>query len=262
MQKWDSKYIAWTRIFPNGDETEPNEKGLEFYDKILDLCLENDIEPLVTLSHFEIPMGLVKKYQGFSDPKVIDFFVNYATTVMTRYKDKVKYWLTFNEINFGLLPFGKFITLRIYDENPEEETSEKKDQQFNALHNVFLANAKTVIEGKKINPDFKIGNMIAHLTFYPLSPHPLDLLRVQEFDQFINNYCGDVQVKGEYSYFAKNYLERNNINLEITKEDAKILKEGTVDFYTFSYYMTNCVSHEAGKEMTAGNLMGALKIHS
>lgn len=104
--------------------------------------------------------------------------------------------------------------------------------------------------------------MIAHLTFYPLSPHPQDLLLVQEFDQFINNYCGDVQVKGEYSYFAKNYLERNNINLEITKEDAKILKEGTVDFYTFSYYMTNCVSHEAGKEMTAGNLMGALKIHS
>ena len=251
--------IAWSRIFPNGDEAMPNEKGLAFYDKVIDLCLKHNIEPLITLSHFEIPMGLVKNYGGFSDRRVIDFFVNYATSVMTRYKDKVKYWLTFNEINFGMLPFGKLITLGIYDEDLENQTPEKKQIQYQALHNVFVASAKTVIEGHKINPDFMIGNMIAHITFYPLTPHPQDMLQMQEFDHFMNNYCADVQIFGEYPYFAKKFLENEGIVLEHLEEDAPILKEGTIDYYTFSYYMTNCVSHDDAGEMTLGNLLGGVK---
>ena len=251
--------IAWSRIFPNGNEKSPNEDGLKFYDKIFDLCLKYNIQPLVTLSHFEIPMGLVKKYTGFSHPKVVDFFVNYATTVMNRYKDKVKYWLTFNEVNVGMLPIGKLVCLGMYDQEPDVQTPEKLNEQFKALHNVFLASAKTVIKGKEINPNFKFGTMIAHLTFYPLSPHPQDMVLVQDFDQFMNNYCGDVQVKGEYSYHAKKYLEKNNIDLQIDSKEREILRKGTVDFYSFSYYMSNCVSYKSGQELTLGNLMGGVK---
>ena len=227
--------IAWSRIFPHGDEINPNEKGLEFYDKIFDLCHKYNIEPLVTLSHFEIPIGIVKDYQGFSDRRVIDFFVNYAKTVMFYYKDKVKYWLTFNEINFGLIPLGSLLTLGIYDKNLEIETHEKTVRKFQSLHHVLVASAKAVIEGKKINPDFKIGNMIAHLTYYPLTPNPDDLLLTQEFDSFMNNYCGDVQVFGKYSKTSLNYLNKLNIKIDITEEDEEILKNGTVDFYSFSY---------------------------
>lgn len=251
--------IAWSRIFPHGDEDKPNEKGLEFYDKVIDLLVENDIQPLVTLSHFEIPMGIVKDYNGFTDRRVIDFFVNFATTVMKRYKDKVKYWLTFNEINFGLLPFGGLATLGIHDENPTENTEEKSQRNFQALHNVLVASAKAVIEGKKINPNFKIGNMIAHITYYPLTSHPKDVLLAQDLDMFMNNYCGDVQVFGEYNPLSLKYLENNNIKLQISDEDQKTLKEGVVDFYSFSYYMTNCVSHEQGNETTLGNLLGGVK---
>lgn len=250
--------IAWSRIFPNGDEAEPNEKGLKFYDKIIDLCLKHNIEPLITLSHFEIPMGLINEYDGFSDKRVIGFFVNYATTVMKRYKDKVKYWLTFNEINFGVMEFGSMV---ICGMKPDETLNEKEklNRQFNALHNVFLASAQTVIEGHKINPDFMIGNMIAHITMYPLTPKPEDMLITQHFDNMLNNLCGDVQVKGYYPYFAKQYFTDNDIEIVMTKEDEKLLKDGVVDFYSFSYYMTNCVTSENGHELTAGNLMGGVK---
>lgn len=251
--------IAWSRIFPNGDESEPNEKGLEFYDKVFDECLKHGIQPLVTLSHFEIPMGIVKNYNGFSNPKVIDMFVKYTTTVLNRYQNKVKYWLTFNEINFGLLAFGKRMTLGIMDLQPHIETQEKLQEQFEALHNVFIASAKTVIEGKKINPNFMFGNMIAHITMYPLTPKPQDILLAQKFDNLLNNTCGDVQIKGEYPYFAINYIKSLGVDVSYIEKDKDILKEGTVDFYTFSYYMTNCVSSDNGQEMTAGNLLGGVK---
>lgn len=253
--------IAWSRIFPNGDDLEPNEEGLAFYDSVFDECIKHGIQPLVTLSHFEIPYNIVTKYQGFSDRRVIDMFVKYAVTVMTRYKDKVKYWLTFNEINFATLPFGSLNVLGILDDETTDILNPKDNLQrrFQALHNAFVASAKTVIEGHKINPDFMIGNMIAHMTFYPLTPKPEDVLLVQEWDNMLNNLCGDVQVKGKYPYFAKTYFKKNNVDIQFEDGDEEILKTGTVDFYTFSYYSTNCASTENGKELTAGNLMGGIK---
>ncbi|QIK69563.1 glycoside hydrolase family 1 protein [Erysipelothrix sp. HDW6C] len=245
--------IAWSRIFPNGDDDEPNEAGLQFYDELFDECIKNGIQPLVTLSHFEVPMGIVTRYNGFSDRRVIDLFVRYTTTVMSRYKDKVKYWLTFNEVNFAMMPHGSLSVLgMIMDEdNPQE--------RLQALHHVFLASAQTVIEGHKINPDFMIGNMIAHLTFYPLTPNPADVLRQQQLDNIINNVAGDVQVFGEYPYFAKKHMEDHGVKIKMESSDAHVLKQGTVDFYTFSYYMTNCVSTDQNKELTMGNLMGGVK---
>jgi len=149
--------IAWSRIFPLGDEVEPNEAGLAFYDKVFDECQKHGIEPLVTLSHFEMPFHLAKEYNGFADKRVVDYFVHYATTVMERYKGKVKHWLTFNKINFATLPFGNFNVLGILHTNEEGtllRTLDDEKLRYQALHNVFVASARTVIGGRKINPDF------------------------------------------------------------------------------------------------------------
>lgn len=253
--------IAWSRIFPNGDEDTPNEAGLAYYDRIFDELAKYGIEPLVTLCHFDLPMGLVKGYQGFSDRRVIDFYVNYATTVMERYKDKVKYWLTFNEINFGMMPHGALSVLGMLDEGLLNHTDAIDDPKarMQALHHVFIASAKTVIAGHKINPDFMIGNMISHLTFYPLTPKPEDVLKMQTMDNLINNLSGDVQVLGEYPYFAKKYMKDIGVELKLEADDLEILKQGVVDFYTFSYYMSNCVSTDQSSELVMGNLMGGAK---
>lgn len=132
-------------------------------------------------------------------------------------------------------------------------------QRFQALHHAFIASAKAVIEGHKINPEFQIGCMLAHMTFYPLTPNPKDVLLVQQWDNLLNNFCGDVQVKGEYPYFIKQYFEENNVVIDFEEDDQRILSEGTVDYYSFSYYSSNCATVEQGSEMTMGNLMGGVK---
>jgi 6-phospho-beta-glucosidase len=261
--------INWSRIFPHGDDEEPNEAGLAFYDSVFDECKKNHIEPLVTLCHYEIPWAITTKYGGFTNRKVIDLFVKYAVTCFQRYKDKVKYWLTFNEINCAMMPFGVYNGLGyvspedLKNNTPRPVTDLKIDPQlqYEGLHNEFVASAKTVIEGHKINPDFQIGLMIAHMTNYPLTPDPKDVLQCQTIENIANNYCGDVMVRGSYPRFAKSYLRSQGVrdtSFIDNAEDAAILKEGTVDLYTFSYYMTNCVTtHEA--ETTGGNLMGGAK---
>lgn len=263
--------INWGRIFPNGDDEAPNEEGLAFYDKVFDECKKHNIEPLVTLCHYEIPWNIVTKYNGFSDRRVIDMFVKYATTCMKRYKDKVKYWLTFNEINIACMGeggLGDLYGLGIMD--PEDVNSDERiplnklksnpQKTFEALHNQFVASALVVTEGHKINPDFMIGNMIAHTTLYPLTPNPKDILAAFNEDNFKNNFCGDVQVRGEYPTYMFRYFKDHGIDTSfITEEDKKIIKEGVIDFYTFSYYMSNCVTVDENAEKTNGNLATGAK---
>lgn len=253
--------IAWSRIFPNGNDELPNEEGLQFYDDVFDECLKYSIEPLVTLSHFEIPYHLVKEYQGFTNRKVISFFERYARTVFERYKNKVKYWVTFNEINFATMPMGNLEVLGILNQENEEIANPLDDMQlrFQALHHVFLASAKAVKIAHEINPDFRVGCMIAHITMYPLTCRPEDLLLQQELDHILNDFCADVQVRGEYPYYIFNYFKKNNIEITFEQEDEKILKEGCIDFYSFSYYMSNCITTEEGHETTMGNLLGGVK---
>ena len=263
--------INWGRIFPNGDDEEPNETGLKFYDDVIDECHKHGMEPLITLCHYEIPWNIVTKYNGFTDRRVIDLFVKYATTCFKRYKDKVKYWLTFNEINIACMGeggIGNLYGLGMMD--PEDVNSDHRiplnelksnlQKTFEALHNEFVASALTVKAGHEINPDFMIGNMIAYTTSYPLTPNPKDVLATLNEENLKNNFCGDVQVRGEYPSFIFRYFRENGIDPSfITEEDKKILKEGTVDFYTFSYYMTNCVTVNENAEMTAGNLTQGAK---
>jgi 6-phospho-beta-glucosidase len=253
--------IAWSRIFPNGDDELPNEEGLQFYDDVFDECLKYNIEPLVTLSHFEIPYHLVKRYQGFTNRKVVSFFERYARTVFERYRNKVKYWLTINEINFGTMPMGNLEVLGILNQEDEEIANPLDDMQlrFQALHHVFLASARAVKIAHEINPNFKVGCMIAHITMYPLTCRPEDLLLQQELDHLVNDFCADVQVRGEYPFYAFNYFKKNHIEITFEPGDERILKEGCVDFYSFSYYMSNCITTEEGHETTMGNLLGGVK---
>ena len=228
--------IAWTRIFPLGDEEEPNEEGLQFYDDVFDELLKYGIEPVITLSHFEMPYHLAKEYGGFMNRKTIDFFVKFAEVCFKRYKNKVKYWMTFNEINnqmnfkndiFGWTNSGAHFGN--YD-NPEEA-------MYICGHHTLVASAKAVKIGKEINPDFKIGNMISMVPIYPFSCRPADqvLAQQQMHDRFF--FC-DVQCRGHYPAYALKMFERNGFNIDITEEDKKVLAEGTVDYIGFSYYMS------------------------
>lgn len=234
--------IAWTRIFPKGDENEPNEEGLKFYDDLFDECLKYGIEPVVTLSHFELPYHLVTEYGGFRNRKLIKFFVRFAEVVFNRYKDKVKYWMTFNEINNQANfkeDFAPFTNSGVKYKDGEN----REKIMYQAAHYELVASAKAVKIGKQINPDFQIGCMIAMCPIYPSTSHPKDILMAQKAMQK-RYYFTDVHVRGEYPKYIEKYLKRKDINLDITEEDLKDLKVGTVDYIGFSYYMSFAISYK------------------
>lgn len=258
--------INWSRIFPNGDELEPNEEGLKFYDNVFSELKKYNIEPLVTISHYEMPLNLVKKYNGWINRNIIDLYVRYCETIFKRYKNSVKYWLTFNEINCLTHPLGAFMAGGILingDEklsiNHENKTDENKQLRFQALHHQFIASARAVKLGHEINSDFKIGCMIAYMCTYPYTCNPEDILLAQQKDNLNNFLCSDVQVRGAYPGFAKRYFRENNIEIIMEENDEQILKDGCVDFYTFSYYMSICVTTDKDIEKTSGNLIGGVK---
>lgn len=243
--------IAWTRIFPHGDEEEPNEAGLAFYDAVFDTCHKYGIEPLVTISHYETPLYLAEHYNGWTNRKLVDFYARYARTIFKRYKDKVTYWLTFNEINSVLhAPFmsGGIAT-------PKEELSQQ--ELYQAVHHELVASALATKIGHEINPDFKIGCMILSMPTYPLTPSPDDVIRVME-DEHKNYFFGDVHVRGQYPGYMKRYFRENGIHIEFGPEDEEILKH-TVDFVSFSYYMSVCATaHPELCEKGEGNIMGGV----
>lgn len=249
--------INWSRIFPNGDDLEPNEEGLKFYDNVFDELKKYNIEPLVTISHYETPYGLTKKYNGWASREVIDCYTRYCETIFNRYKNKVKYWLTFNEINCLTFPQGGFMAAGILGEDGSVVVSNQV--RFQALHHQFLASAKAVKLGHSINPDFKIGCMIAYMCHYPHTCNPEDILLTQQTDQMRNMFCSDIQVRGYYPGYAKRYFEENGVEIKMEAEDEAILREGCVDFYSFSYYMSLVSSSKPQGEESGGNLTGGVK---
>lgn len=253
--------LNWTRIFPTGEETEPNQAGLEFYDKVFDLMLKYDIEPMVTLSHYEMPLNLMVKYNGWASRELITFFENYATAVFTRYKDKVKYWLTFNEVNSGTLEIGNYMSLGIRNEGTTNFATQVDIPQvrFQGVHHQLVASARVVRIAKEINPNFEMGLMTAMLPTYAYTCNPDDQLKNQNSWQVKNWLTSDVQVRGEYPHFVKRFFAENNIELNITEQDIKDLKQGTVDFFSMSYYMTNAVSIDESLDGSSGNLLGGVK---
>ena len=253
--------INWTRIYPTGFESEPNEKGLEFYDKVIDECRRYGIEPLITLSHYELPFAICQKLNGWAGRETIDLFVKYAETVFRRYKGKVKYWLTFNEINCGMLPIGNYMSLGILQPGTTDidHQVDVPQDRFQGMHHQFVASAMAVKLAHEIDPNYRVGCMIAYMLAYPYTCNPADIELAREYNTVTNYYCSDVQVRGEYPYYAQRVWKENGVTLDIRPEDLKILKEGTVDFYTHSYYSSRCVGVEDAQEQTDGNLGRGLK---
>lgn len=253
--------INWTRIFPTGEESEPNEAGLNFYDKVFDCCKKHGIEPLVTISHYELPYHLADKYNGWESRELIQFYMNYCKAIFERYQDKVTYWLTFNEINCGTMPFGALLSLGTVSgfEGSVMELPDSPQERFQALHHMFLASAQAVAYAHKHYPKFQMGNMNLFSTMYPLTCDPADVVECQRKMQMTNWFCSDVQVRGAYPSFASRFFEEHNISIHMEPGDEDILKAGTVDFYTFSYYMSNCVTTHKDAENMEGNMGGGKK---
>ncbi|MGO4935554.1 glycoside hydrolase family 1 protein [Collinsella sp. Sow4_D11] len=255
--------IAWTRIFPTGLETEPNEAGLAFYDKVFDCCLEHGIKPLVTISHFEMPYGLVEAYNGWEGRETIDCFMRYATCVLDRYHDKVEYWLTFNEINTGTRKMGassSLGTIRGFS-GARTDLPEQPQVRFQGLHHQFVASAMIVKYAHEHYPELKMGNMEIFSPFYPLTCKPEDILLSQRETRIFDWFCTDVQCRGYYPTYMNRYFAENGIVLKMEPGDEEILREGTVDFYTFSYYMSNCVTADPDENgaKVSGNIVGGVK---
>ena len=237
--------IAWTRIFPNGDEQQPNEAGLAFYDKLFDELAAHNITPLVTLSHYEMPWGLVKQYGGWGSRQVIGFFERYARTVFTRYKEKVKLWLTFNEINMSLHAPMTGVGL--------PETSSKAEV-YQAIHHQLVASALAVNACHEIVPEGKICNKLLGGLVYPLTCKPDDVLEALQENRAWQ-FFGDVQCRGAYPGYMLRFFRDNGIQLDVTDADREALKS-TVDFISFSYYMTGCVTtDEELNQQARGNIL-------
>ncbi|MFC3024691.1 6-phospho-beta-glucosidase [Vibrio zhugei] len=245
--------IAWTRIFPKGDEKTPNEAGLQFYDDLFDELLKHDIEPVITLSHFEMPHHLVSEYGGWLHRDVLDYFVHFAQTVLERYKHKVKYWITFNEINnqanWQAPLFGYCNSGVIYNDHPHPEQA-----LFQVAHHQFVAHAKVVQLGHAINPNMQIGSMIHMMPLYPASCRPEDVLKAQHM-MHSKYLFSDVQMRGYYpSYLIKEW-QRKGIEVEMEPGDDDILRQGCSDYLAISYYMSNIVS-EQPLDSASENLFG------
>lgn len=247
--------IAWTRIFPKGDELEPNEEGLKFYDRVFDELSKHGIEPVVTLSHYEMPLHLITEYGGWRSREVLTFFERYLHAVYNRYKGKVKYWLTFNEINSGIVRplFG----LGFIAKNDDE----RYQQKFQAFHHQFLASALAVKLGHEIIPDSKVGCMIIYIPTYSYDSNPENVMHTLEVSRLFNNFCGDVHVFGEYPSYMNKYFKDHNIELQMKDGDLDLLKEGTVDFISFSYYMSRTEKKvKTSEEQVSGNVvLGSIK---
>lgn len=247
--------ISWPRIFPNGDDLLPNEKGLQFYDDVFDECLKHGIEPLVTLSHYEPPLNLVLNYEGWHSREVIGMFTRYVELVAKRYKGKVKYWLTFNEIDSIIRhPYtsGALVEDRFLNQDFRHVV-------YQAMHHQFVASALATKILKEVDPKNQVGCMLTKLTYYPLTCHPLDVLKMQQ--DMRATYCySDTQVHGEYPAYLLARYKNEGFEIKAEPDDFDVMKRYPVDFVSFSYYMSSCVAHDPkGKETTAGNTVVGIK---
>ncbi len=245
--------FAWSRIFPTGEEEEPNEEGLRFYEDMIDEMLARGIQPVVTICHFDVPLHLEQKYGSWRSRKLIDAYLRYCEVIFRRFRDKVTYWMTFNEINMLMhLPFmGAGISIR--------EGENELQVKYQAAHNELVASAMATKLAHEINPGFRIGCMLAAGQFYPYSCDPADVWDALSKDR--NNYFFiDVQSRGAYPPYAEKFLERNGIVLEMGAEDERILRENTVDFIAFSYYASRLTSADPNAGVsTGGNVIKSLK---
>lgn len=247
--------MAWSRIFPTGEENEPNEDGLKFYENIIDELLANNITPVVTICHFDVPLHLEEAYGSWRSRKLIGAYLKYCDAIFKRFKGKVKYWMTFNEINMLMhLPFmGAGIRFN--------DGEDKNQVKYQAAHHELVASAMATKLAHEIDPENKVGCMLAAGSFYPYTCNPEDVWEAKKRDRG-NYFFIDVQSRGSYPAYALKMMERENINIKWEDGDEKVLAENTVDYIAFSYYASRLTSVDPEvieKSSTAGNVMKSLK---
>ncbi|WP_294560583.1 glycoside hydrolase family 1 protein [uncultured Traorella sp.] len=236
--------ISWPRIYPRGDENAPNQKGIEFYKNVFHELHKYGIEPLVTIFHGDLPLYLENTYGGWTDRRLIDYYMKFAETCLWEFKGLVKYWLPFNEMNDYLLMLDMFGNI---------STKETHQKSFQIIHNMLVANARTVSLAHEIDPENKVGSMICGIPNYPATCDPNDILETRYRWEKGIYYTGDAQVFGEYPVFAKRLWSEYEVTMETQPEDFEDMKKGKVDFYTFSYYMSNLVTTHEVKDIVQGN---------
>ncbi|MFV0395618.1 MAG: 6-phospho-beta-glucosidase [Coprobacillaceae bacterium] len=245
--------IAWTRIFPNGDDEVPNEKGIQFYENIFKECRKYNIEPLVTITHFDCPIHLTKKYGGWKNRKLIGFYEKLVRVLFTRYKGLVKYWITFNEINVIL--FAPFMGAGLKFEKDENVLQ----SQYTAVHHELVASALATKIAHEIDPENKIGCMLAAGSAYPYSCKPEDVLEAQNKNRD-GYFFIDVQARGYYQNYAIKQFDRDKITIPFMEGDKELLRKNTVDFVSFSYYSSKVAcKHPTKSQMTEGNMFMGVK---
>ncbi len=237
--------ISWSRVCPNGLK-EVNEEGLAFYDSVIDELLKYGMEPVITLNHFDMPMYLADHYDGWLSREVIDYYLFFCEVVFNRYKNKVKYWMTFNEINI----LRSWAQLGIRDNCPQN--------RYQADHHIFFGSAKAVLLGHQINPDFQIGMMCCYIPAYPMSCKPEDVMEALKENRKREFYM-DVQCTGKYPSYQLKEFERLNVHIQKEDGDDEIIAAGTVDYIGFSYYMSTVATVDPTAERTEGNQITAYK---
>lgn len=248
--------IGWSRIFPKGDEAEPNEAGLQFYDDVFDELFKHGIEPVITLSHFEMPLHLAREYGGFRSRKVAEYFAKFAEVCFNRYKDKVTYWMTFNEIN-NKMDVNNPLFLWTNSGVSVKEGENAKEVMYQAGHHELLASAWAVAKGKEINPAFQIGAMVSHVPIYPYSSNPEDVMLAEEYMRQ-RYFFPDVQVRGYYPSYALKEFEREGYHIPFEEGDEESLRKGKVDYLGFSYYMSTTVKSDTVSDHNGDIVNGAL----
>ncbi len=252
--------IAWSRIFPNGDEETPNEAGLKFYDNLFDCMIKNGMEPVITLSHFEILYHLVKTYGGWRNRKMIEFFYRFCKVVLDRYQQKVKYWMTFNEINNQMLVENNLYAFTnsgiIF-----QEGEDRLHTIYQAVHYQFVASALVTQYAHDLNNDIQMGCCVAATPNYPNTANPEDILLAQKEDRKLLMFT-DVQIRGHYPKYLLNEWENKGYHFDITKADLDIIEKGTVDYLGFTYYMSNTVSADTNADKLGDELQGNYAVNN
>jgi len=243
--------FSWARIFPTGLEEEPNEAGLQFYDRMIELCLKYAIEPIITLSHLEMPYELFETCGGWEDRRCVESFVRYARTIFERYRGKIRYYITFNEINCTI-HYPLIVGVGV------DRSDNPMQCKYQATHHVMVANCLAIRELRRIDPTAQIGAMTAYGPVYPLTPDPEDVKKAEEAERG-NLFVSDVLVRGHYPYYMKRFFEENGISLRIDQEDEALIRDFRIDFLAMSYYNTNAETAGNRGETTAGNLFGGVK---
>lgn len=246
--------MAWSRIFPTGDELTPNQEGLAFYDAVLTEIEKYGMEPLVTISHFEMPVALVTNYRGWTDRKVIQLFTRFAETLFTHFGQRVTYWISFNEINAGR--FSTFKSTGVV----ADKTDQYVQDCYQAVHHQFVAAALITKRLHEINPKAQMGCMIARFTTYPATCNPDDVLQMMHDDQYDNFFYTDVMIRGAYPGYMNRFFKENDVAIQWADGDNELLATHTADYLAFSYYMSNISSATPNElDQTDANLKKGLK---